>query len=63
LATDSSQVTEVLVRWSNGDAAARELLVPLVYDEFQRLARIFSQGAKSILCKARRGLTKPIFVW
>lgn len=34
-----SQVTELLQRWSGGDSAAREKLVPLVYDELRRLAR------------------------
>jgi RNA polymerase sigma-70 factor (ECF subfamily) len=32
-------VTELLVRWSNGDAAALEALTPVVYEELQRLAR------------------------
>ena len=36
---NSNQVTELLVRWSGGDAAAREKLVPLVYDELRRMAR------------------------
>jgi RNA polymerase sigma factor (TIGR02999 family) len=35
----SSQVTDLLLRWSDGDSAAREKLVPLVYDELRRLAR------------------------
>ena len=34
-----SQVTELLVRWREGDHAAPEQLVPLVYDELRRLAR------------------------
>jgi RNA polymerase sigma factor (TIGR02999 family) len=33
------EVTELLVRWSNGEAAAREELVPVVYDELRHLAR------------------------
>ncbi len=33
------QVSELLVRWRNGDHAALEQLVPLVYDELRRLAR------------------------
>jgi RNA polymerase sigma factor (TIGR02999 family) len=32
-------VTELLARWSGGDLAAREALVPLVYDELRRIAR------------------------
>ena len=38
-ATSSTQVTELLARWSNGEEDAREKLVPLVYDELRRLAR------------------------
>ncbi|WP_433975528.1 sigma-70 family RNA polymerase sigma factor [Tunturiibacter lichenicola] len=34
-----SQVTELLVRWREGDHAALEQLVPLVYEELRRLAR------------------------
>lgn len=35
----SSPVTELLLRWNDGDSAAREKLVPLIYDELRRLAR------------------------
>ena len=35
----SYPITELLSRWSKGDAAARDALVPLVYDELRRLAR------------------------
>lgn len=35
----STQVTQLLARWSNGDRAAREALIPLVYDELRRIAR------------------------
>jgi RNA polymerase sigma factor (TIGR02999 family) len=34
-----NQVTELLARWSQGEEAAREKLVPLVYDELRRVAR------------------------
>jgi RNA polymerase sigma factor (TIGR02999 family) len=33
------QVTELLVDWGNGDRAALDRLIPLVYDELRRLAR------------------------
>jgi len=39
LTATSSPVTELLLRWSDGDSAARERLVPLIYDELRRLAR------------------------
>jgi RNA polymerase sigma factor (TIGR02999 family) len=35
----SNQVSALLARWSQGESAAREELVPLVYDELRRLAR------------------------
>ena len=33
------EVTRMLVAWSNGDEAARDQLMPLVYDELHRLAK------------------------
>ncbi len=40
MATQSSQdVTQLLVAWNNGDAAALEQLIPLVQTELHRLAR------------------------
>jgi RNA polymerase sigma-70 factor (ECF subfamily) len=42
----SSQVTGLLIRWSEGDASAREELIPLVYNELQRLARQFIVGQR-----------------
>ena len=35
----SYPVTELLARWRNGDASARDILVPIVYDELRRIAR------------------------
>lgn len=34
-----NEVTRMLVAWSNGDEAARDQLMPLVYDELHRLAK------------------------
>jgi RNA polymerase sigma-70 factor, ECF subfamily len=42
-----AEVTELLRRWSGGDVAARESLVPLVYDELRRLARYYLAGQRS----------------
>jgi len=36
--TPSNEVTELLMEWSNGNHAALEKLMPLVYDELHRLA-------------------------
>lgn len=35
------EVTQILHDWSGGDRAAPERLMPLVYDELRRLARVF----------------------
>jgi RNA polymerase sigma factor (TIGR02999 family) len=34
----SNEVTNLLARWSTGDVAAREALVPVVYNELRRVA-------------------------
>jgi len=36
---DRDQVTQLLNRWSAGDLAARDQVVPLLYDELRQLAR------------------------
>lgn len=46
----SHDVTQLLARWSEGESAAREALIPLVYDELHRLAARF-------LAKERPGHT------
>lgn len=38
-AVSSQGVTELLLRWQNGDAEALNSLIPLVYSELHRLAR------------------------
>ncbi len=43
----SSEVTELLHQWSGGDAAARDKLVPLVYDELRLIARNCLAGQPS----------------
>jgi hypothetical protein len=35
----ANRVTELLTDWSNGNAAALDELMPLVYDDLRRLAR------------------------
>jgi RNA polymerase sigma factor (TIGR02999 family) len=39
VAAASSPVTQLLLRWSEGDLAAREQLIPLVYSELRRIAK------------------------
>jgi RNA polymerase sigma factor (TIGR02999 family) len=43
----SYPVTDLLSRWSGGDAAAGDALVPLVYDELRRIARRCLAGQRS----------------
>jgi RNA polymerase sigma-70 factor (ECF subfamily) len=38
MAASPQQVTQLLVAWSGGDQAARDELMPLVYEELRRLA-------------------------
>jgi RNA polymerase sigma-70 factor (ECF subfamily) len=36
--TSSTDITQLLIRWSQGDPEALERLLPLVYEEFRRIA-------------------------
>jgi RNA polymerase sigma factor (TIGR02999 family) len=40
----SSQVTTLLQQWAGGDEAARDELMPLVYEELRRIARRLFKG-------------------
>jgi RNA polymerase sigma factor (TIGR02999 family) len=40
-------VTELLVRWNQGDEGARDALIPLVYDELRRVAKRNLAGQRS----------------
>lgn len=35
----ADEITQLLNRWSNGDASARDAVAPLVYDELKNIAR------------------------
>jgi len=43
----SKQVTQLLANWSQGDLAAREALMPLVYNELRSLARSYLRRERS----------------
>lgn len=45
--TSSTPVTKLLVRWREGDRAALEELMPLVYDELRRLASHYLRRERS----------------
>jgi RNA polymerase sigma factor (TIGR02999 family) len=42
-ASNPSQITELLQRWSKGDKHALDLLMPLVYEDLRRLANYYLQ--------------------
>jgi RNA polymerase sigma factor (TIGR02999 family) len=44
--TEREQIAEDLAAWVNGDAAARDRLVPLVYQELRRLAHHYMRGER-----------------
>jgi RNA polymerase sigma factor (TIGR02999 family) len=46
LSADAGTVTQLLRRWRGGDEAAVQQLVPLVYDELRRLARLQMRGER-----------------
>jgi RNA polymerase sigma factor (TIGR02999 family) len=43
MADEPANITALLKAWSNGDSAAHEQLIPLVYRELRRLARRYRQ--------------------
>jgi len=45
-ATSPKEVTQLIVEWSNGDHAALDQLIPLVYNELRRLARGYMRREK-----------------
>jgi len=46
-AASPNAVTELLVRWNEGDLASRDALIPLVYDELRRIAQKHLAGQRS----------------
>ena len=46
MANKGEEITELLVRWRNGEAQALDRLVPLVYAELHRLARRYLRSER-----------------
>lgn len=44
--TPTPEVTDLLQSWSNGDAAALERLVPLIFEDLRRMARRHLRGER-----------------
>jgi len=47
MASDSAEVTQLLLAWRAGDAATLERLIPLVHAELRRIARGFMQKERA----------------
>lgn len=47
MASDSAEVTRLLLAWRAGDAAALERLIPLVHAELRRIARGFMRKERA----------------
>jgi RNA polymerase sigma-70 factor (ECF subfamily) len=45
--TSPHQITQLLIEWSNGDRAALDKLMPLVYDELRSLARHYMRQERA----------------
>lgn len=46
-ARSAEAITQLLVKWSNGDATALDELMPLVYDELKTLARAYMRRERN----------------
>jgi RNA polymerase sigma factor (TIGR02999 family) len=46
--TSSGQVTVLLKQWKEGDSAAVDMLVPMIYPELRRLARWHLRGSRDV---------------
>lgn len=55
-------VTDLLQRWSGGERAALDTLMPLVYDELRRLAERHLRGERSLQTLARTGLVHEAYL-
>jgi RNA polymerase sigma factor (TIGR02999 family) len=60
--TTATDVTQLLVDWSNGNREALELLMPLVYDELRRLARSYLRRERPGHTLATSGLVHEAFL-
>jgi RNA polymerase sigma factor (TIGR02999 family) len=43
----SSELTELLLKWGDGNDSAREALLPLVYEDLRRIARSYLRSERS----------------
>jgi RNA polymerase sigma factor (TIGR02999 family) len=62
MTTSPQQVTQLLVAWGNGDQAARDQLMPLVYDELHRLAHRYMNRERPGHTLQTSGLVNEAFL-
>lgn len=58
----AGEITSLLSRWANGDAAAFQALTPFVYDDLRRLARSFLSRERGQLTLQATGLVNELYV-
>ena len=65
MATASThEVTQLLLAWREGDEAALESLIPVLYQELRRLAHRYMLGSvPGTPCKRPRWSMRPICGW
>ena len=61
---DASQerISELLADWAGGDPAARERLVPIVYEELRRLAHHYMRGERSAHTLQTTALVNEVYL-
>jgi len=62
MATSSSPVTDLLRRWSHGDKAALDSLMPLIYDDLRRLANFYLQDENNARTLQSTALVHEVYL-
>lgn len=62
MAPSPQQVTQLLVAWSGGDQAARDELMPLVYEELRRLAHQCMRRERRVHTLQTSGLVNEAYL-
>jgi RNA polymerase sigma factor (TIGR02999 family) len=57
-----AEITRLLMDWGNGDSAAAERLIPLVYDEMKRMARAYVRHDRGDRTLQRTALVHEAFL-
>lgn len=61
-ASARARVSHLLSAWAKGDAAAREQLVPIVYEELRRLAHHYMRGEREGHTLQTTGLVNEVYL-